>query len=371
MRIGIDARMVFYSQAGISRYISSLIKALWELKPEECFVILQSRKDTTDLARPPFKRVNLWTPAHNRFEQWLLPAELWPLRLDLLHSPDFIPPLRFRGPSVITVHDLAFLIYPEILTRESARYYGQIDAAVERANRIIAVSESTKKDLMTLLGVPEAKITVVYEAAESVYRPIPREEAERKVKELFGLELPFVLFVSTLEPRKNVPTLLRAFRIVKDRYHNGLKLVLVGKKGWLCSQIFDLVDALKLRDDVVFLGFVPGDKLVYLYNTASLLAHPAIYEGFGLPILEAMACGLPVVASNIASIPEVAGDAALLVDPMDEEALADAIRRVLRDSELARTMRARGLERAKSFSWRKTAQETLAVYRDALKDYGR
>jgi len=358
--------MVFYSQAGIGHYIASLVKALRELEPQEEIYILQSRKDKSDLAQPPFKRAYLWTPSHHRLEQFSLPVELLPLRLDLLHSPDFIPPFRFRGLSVITVHDLAFLIYPQILTRESARYYGQIDTAVERADHIIAVSECTKRDLMSLLGVPENKITVVYEAADSIFRPIDREEARRRVKELFGLEGDFILFVSTLEPRKNVPTLLKAFRIIKERCGERLKLVLVGGRGWLSCKIFEMVDELKLQDDVVFLGFVPRDKLLYLYNAASLLAHPAIYEGFGLPILEAMASGLPVVASNAASIPEVIGKAALLVDPEDEEALAAAIRQVLKEPELAERLSQKGLKRAASFSWKKAAQETMEVYRKVL-----
>ncbi|HDN79560.1 MAG: glycosyltransferase family 1 protein [Chloroflexi bacterium] len=366
MRIGIDARMAYYSRAGIGHYIISLIEGLRELKPDEEIVILQSHKDKSNLAGSPFKRAILRTPSHHCLEQWLLPMELWPLRLSLLHSPDFIPPFRFRGLSVITVHDLAFLIYPQILTRESARYYGQIDAAVERADHIIAVSECTKKDLMALLGVPEARITVVYEAADSIYRPIDREEARRKVKELFGLEWPFILFVSTLEPRKNVPTLLKAYRIIKERCPDDIKLVLVGGRGWLSGKIFEMVDELNLQDDVIFLGFVPREKLLYLYNAALVLAHPAIYEGFGLPILEAMACGLPVIASNAASIPEVTGSAALLVDPEDEEALAAAIRRVLREPELASQLREKGLKRAASFSWERTARETLNVYRRVL-----
>ncbi len=366
MRIGIDARMAYYSKAGIGRYVINLVRALRELEPPEEFVILQSRRDKTPLASPPFRTSYLWTPSHHRLEQITLPLELWPHRLALLHSPDFIPPFRFPGLSVITVHDLAFLIYPQILTRESIRYYGQIEEAVERADHIIAVSEWTKKDLMERLGVPEAKITVVYEAAEEVYHPIDPQEARRRVQELFSIGERFILFVSTIEPRKNVPTLLKAFKIVRERCREEIKLVLVGGKGWLSERVFEMVDELNLRRDVLFLGFVPAERLLYLYNAASLLAHPALYEGFGLPILEAMACGLPVVASNVASIPEVTGSAALLVDPEDEEALAAAMRRILKEPEIAQELREKGLKRASLFSWKKTAVQTLQVYRKVL-----
>lgn len=368
MRIGIDARMAYYSKAGIGRYVINLVKALRELNPPEEFVILQSCKDKTPLVTPPFKVHYLWTPSHHRLEQITLPLELWPRRITLLHSPDFIPPFHFRGLSVITVHDLAFLIYPQILTRDSIRYYGQIEEAVERADHIIAVSEWTKKDLVERLGVPEGKITVVYEAAEETYRPLDPQEARRKVREIFGLEQRFILFVSTIEPRKNVPTLLKAFKIVRERCREEVKLVLVGGKGWLSENVFELVDKLNLRKEVIFLGFVPSEKLLYLYNAASLLAHPALYEGFGLPILEAMACGLPVVASNVSSIPEVTGSAAMLVDPEDEEALAAAIRRILKEPEFAQGLREKGLKRASLFSWKKTAAQTLEVYRKVLKE---
>ncbi len=368
MRIGIDARMAYYSKAGIGRYVINLVKALRELNPPEEFVVFQSRKDRTPLAAPPFRTSYLWTPSHHRLEQITLPLELWPHRLTLLHSPDFIPPFHFSGLSVITVHDLAFLIYPQILTKDSIRYYGQIEEAVERADHIIAVSKWTKKDLIEQLGVPEAKITVIYEAAEEIYHPIDPQEAKNKVRELFGLDERFILFVSTIEPRKNVPTLLKAFKIIRERCREDVKLVLVGKKGWLSERVFQMVDELNLHRDVLFLGFLPSEKLLYLYNTASLLVLPSLYEGFGLPILEAMACGLPVVASGVASIPEVTGSAALLVDPEDEEALAAAIRRILKEPEVARELREKGLKRASLFSWKKTAEQTLQVYRKVLKE---
>jgi len=318
---------------------------------------------------PNVRRVSLWTPSHNRLEQELLAVE-FPLRrlnIDLLHSPDFIPPLRVNGfKSVITVHDLAFLRWPHFMTADSARYYGQVDQAVERSDAIIAVSESTKDDLVRLLGVPPEKITVVYEAADPVYRPMPREEAWASLKSKYPLPDEFILFVGTIEPRKNIGTLLRAYRRLRDDYKVTAGLVLVGAVGWLSDQVFEDVEQLGLKDHVTFLGRVENGNLVYLYNVARCLAHPAHYEGFGLTPLEAMACGTPVVASNVSSVPEVTGDAALLVDPNSDEALAVALQRVLTDDALWASLREKGLARARTFSWERAAEHTVAVYHRVL-----
>jgi len=364
MRIGIDARIVYYTQAGISQYIIHLTRELAALDGENEYVLLQSRKDPKPLVeRPNFRRVSVWTPSHHRLEQFTLGLEVSRLGLDVLHSPDFIPPRKRGFKSVITVHDLAFLLYPHFQTKQSARYYGQIDQAVVRTDHIIADSESTKRDTIRLLGVPERKISVVYLAADPVFRPLNDEAAFSRVRTRYGLPRDFILFVSTIEPRKNVPTLLRAFRQLLDDYKNSVHLVLVGRKGWLYDEVFKLAEELHLEDYVHFLGRIPTEDLVILYNAARLLVHPSFYEGFGLPPLEAMACGTPVVVSNTSSLPEVVGDAGLLVDPEDVEGLTVAIWRALTDEELRAEMVAKGLKRAACFSWERTAKETLEIYR--------
>ena len=364
MHIGIDARLVHYTQAGIGQYIIRLTQALAAINREDQFILLQHRADTVPLVHQPnFRRVGLWTPSHHRLEQWLLGLELPRRELDVLHSPDFIPPFHNGFRSVITIHDLAFLLYPHFLTRESARYYGQIDQAVQRADHIIAVSESTRRDTCRLLGVSEAKITVIYEAAHPGLRPIDREVALEHVRARFGISADYILFVSTIEPRKNVAGLLRAYRRLCDDYKVPHGLVLAGARGWLSDEVYALVDELNLSARCRFLGPVSSDDLVYLYNAATCLAHPAFYEGFGLPPLEAMACGTPVVVSNVGSLPEVVGDAALLVDPNDTEALAVALGQILTDADLRAMLRSKGLAQAARFSWRPAAEETLAVYR--------
>ena len=378
MRIAIDARIAHYTGAGIGQYAIHLAQALARLDRTNQYVLLQSRKDRRTLVdEPHVQRRSIWTPSHHRWEQEALAAEfkLFPalrrLNLDLLHSTDFIPPLRLRGfKSVITVHDLAFLRWPHFLTEESARYYGQVEAAVERADRIIAVSESTKNDLVKLLGAPRDKITVVHEAADPLYRPMTRAEALASIGSKFPLPDEFILFVSTIEPRKNIATLLLAYRRLLDSYKSDVGLVLAGATGWLADQIFEKVEQLDLQRHVTFLGRVQNGDLLYLYNLACCLAHPAHYEGFGLPPLEAMACGTPVVVSNVSSLPEVVGDAALLIDPNDDEALAVALHRILSDESLRDSLRTKGLARARTFSWERTAQETLAVYQAAWQQPG-
>ncbi len=363
LRIGIDARLVYYSQAGIAQYTLRLIQGLADLDRENQFIILQSRKDKhTIVDKPSFKRVSLWTPSHHRLEQYSLHLEISGLDLDVLHSPDFIPPFRRNCKSIITIHDLAFLLYPHFLTKESARYYGQIDQAVKRTDHIIAVSESTRQDTIRLLGAPEHKITVIYESANPVYRPVDNREALEQTKSKYHISGDFILFVSTIEPRKNLPTLLKAYRQLLDSYKANVKLAVVGRRGWLSEEVFTLVDKLKLTNDVFFLGRVTGEDLLHLYNAAQLLAQPSFYEGFGLPPLEAMACGTPVVVSNVSSLPEVVGDAGLLVDPEDVSELAVAIWRVLTDQALRADLIAKGLKRARCFSWEKTARQTLELY---------
>jgi glycosyltransferase involved in cell wall biosynthesis len=291
-----------------------------------------------------------------------LNVELMRLGLDVLHSPDFIPPHRPSCRSVITVHDLAFLLYPHFLTKESARYYGHIDQAVRWTDHIIAVSESTKRDTMQHLGVPEDKITVVYEAANPLFRPVDGDEAREEVRNRHGVEGPFILFVSTIEPRKNVPTLLRAVWQLLECYKEDVRLVLAGGKGWLFQDAFAVVEELNLDSRVHFVGRVSSEDLLNLYNAAEMLAHPAFYEGFGLPPLEAMACGLPVVVANVASLPEVVGDAGLLIDPHDADELTVAMWRILNDTSLREEMQRKGLRQAERFSWQRAARETLEIY---------
>jgi glycosyltransferase involved in cell wall biosynthesis len=364
MHIGIDARLIYHQPAGISRYTRRIIKAMATLNQTDDFTIFQHRRHAEPLVEQKnFHRATLYSPVHARLEQAMVPLELMRFRLDLLHSPDFIPPLHTRVPTVITVHDLAFLHWPHFLTKASAAYYGQIDRAVHRARHIIVPSESTKKDLIGQLGVPSAKVSVIYEAADARFTPLPIDETRAAVRRKFGLPETYILFVGTIEPRKNISGLLQSFRRLRDRSHDTpVGLAIAGGQGWLFDETLALIEELELQQQVHLLGRVSDDDLHHLYVAARCHVHPAHYEGFGLPPLEAMACGTPTIVSNVSSLPEVVGDAALMVDPQHPEELAVAMQRLLTDDALHAEQREAGLRRARCFSWRIAAHRTLEVY---------
>ncbi len=368
MRIALDCRIAHYTRGGTAVYTERLVDALLRLPQAAAhrWLILEAGKagaSPWDRLPAGSSRGRLWTPSHHRWEQALLPVELGWRSIDVLHSPDYIPPFRRRCRSVITVHDLAFLRWPELLTPASRAYFnGQIDRAVRSADRIIAVSHATKADLMELLHVPAEKIDVVHEAAGPGLTPLHRSVVEGWL-DRNGLPRDYVLFVGTFEPRKNLPRLVAAFGLLRERGYEG-KLLLAGSPGWLAEPLFEEIERRRLGAEVVQRE-ITAENLPYLYNGARLLAFPSLYEGFGLPVLQAMACGTPVVTASSSSLPEVAGDAALLVDPEDVQALADAMARVIGDAALSASLRNQGPARAAQFSWERTAVETLAVYERA------
>jgi glycosyltransferase involved in cell wall biosynthesis len=367
MRIGIDARIVHYARGGISNYVLHLLNTLAPLDADMDYYVLHSRKDRSPpLPGPNFYPVACWTPSHHRLERWALGVEVARLGLDLLHTADFIPPAFGYRRSVITIHDLTFLYYPQFITAESHRYYNQqIEWAVRRADHILADSYATQSDLVALLDVPLEKITVVHLAADPACRPLTEAQATR-VTAQYGLEPGFLLCVGTLEPRKNLPGLLQAYRLLLNAEVTAAPLVLVGGKGWLYDEIFERVEELRLSEQVRFLHNVQDTDLPGLYNAASLLTTPSFYEGFGLPALEAMACGTPVVVADRSSLPEVVGQAGLLVNPDDPDDIAHALARVLTEEPLRVQMRELGLAQAAGFTWEHAAQATLAVYREVL-----
>ncbi len=368
MRVGVDARLIYYRPAGISRYTWHLLRALAKIDQCDDFFVFQHRNHREPIVEQDnFRRATLFAPAHGKLEQFMLPMELGRFSLDLIHSTDFIPPLRSSIPSVITVHDLAFLHWPHLVTQDSAQYYGQIDRAVQHVQQIIVPSRSTRDDAIALFGVPDSKINVIAEAADPIFRPLPIEPARKAVTARHRIPDKYIFFVSTIEPRKNVGGLLRSFRILLDRYNvQDTALVLAGSEGWLYEDTMALVAELGLENHTRFLGRVSDPDLLELYVGAQCHIHPALYEGFGLPPLEAMACGTPTIVSNVSSLPEVVNDAALLVNPVDYEEIAVAMNRLLTDEELHAELRRKGLSQAKSFSWDKAASATLDVYRKVV-----
>jgi glycosyltransferase involved in cell wall biosynthesis len=368
MKIALDARLVYYRRySGIGQYIVQLAEQLPGFDADNSYAIIHSRKDRTPPHHPTAHLRAAWTPSHHRFEQISWPLELSRLPIDLLHSPDFIPPFAGRFRRVITVHDLNFLYYPQFLTAESHRYYNdQIKRAVQIADHILADSHATRLDLIKLLNVPDEKITVVWLAPNAkVYRPLqPEGVAAARAR----LQLPdrFILFVGTLEPRKNVAGLLRAYRLLRDRDPHSPDLILAGSRGWLFDETRALIGELRLTDRVRWIDSPVDTDLAALYNAASVFVLPSHYEGFGLTVLEAMACGAPCLISDRGSLPEITGGAAVEIDPDDVTELAEALKGVLNDGQLQQQLRHKGFERVAEFSWERCARETLAVYQRVL-----
>jgi glycosyltransferase involved in cell wall biosynthesis len=369
LRIAIDARLNAYRQGGIPQYTRQLLSALAEIAPNDQFVSLQHRRQPRPLSdRPNVVQHTLWTPPHHRLEQWTLPLELLAVRPQVLHCPDFIAPQRRFCPAVVTIHDLAFLRFPEILTDDARAYYGQVQRSTASADGIIAVSEATRRDICELLDIPPERVHVIYEAADPVYRRVETRAGEQR--KLGGVQITadgFLLFVSTIEPRKNVPMLLKALRIAIDRQpERRYKLVIVGSRGWRDTPIYATVRELHLEEHLIFTGAISIYDLRWLYSACRLYVNPSLYEGFGLPLLEAMACGAACLAADTSSLPEVGGDAARYLPPREPEAWANAIEQLWDDEPAQRELGQRGLARALRFSWPDAASATLNLYRQAI-----
>jgi len=370
MRVALDGLPLQVRSAGIAGYTEELVRALAALHPAPALTLF-------GLAAWPGAAAAPSLPSNVRWRRALLyPAimgaplmalpRLLPLGaalrdVDLFHATNYCVP-RARVPLVITVHDLALLRFPALGTPALRQMVGRVQAGAAAARRVIADSEATARDLRELLGVPGAKLRVVYPGCAAHFQPLDAAAAGA-VLARHGLAPGYIMHLGTREPRKNLPRLLRAYGRLGAA---APPLVLAGGAGWGVDELPALFDTLGLRSRVRLLGPVASADLPALYSGAALFAYPSLYEGFGLPVLEAMACGTPVVTADVASLPEVAGDAALLVDPHDDVALADAIGRVLRDPALHADLRARGLARARTFTWERCAAQTMAVYEEAL-----
>lgn len=365
--IGIDARLTAYRGGGISETIIHLIAELEQIAPPEPITIFHSRKARARLSQQfsaaKFRAATLWTPPHHRLESIALAAELVPHRLDIWHATDFIPPVFGARRYIASIYDLAFLHYPQFLTAESRRYYnGGIARAARQADHILTISQASKRDIMERLGVSPDRISVHLLAADARYRPLSAEETSRAAAAL-GLPPRYFLFVGTFEPRKNILGLLHAYRLLRDTLPDAPPLVIAGRRGWLFEETMAAIGRLHLSDHVVFRENVQPEHMPALYNRALVLALPSHYEGFGLPALEAMACGTIPLVSDRSSLPEVVGEVGLCLPPDDAEGWAAALLRAATDEAWRAQMRTQGMKRAAQFSWRAVAETTLAVYR--------
>ncbi|MBC7226910.1 MAG: glycosyltransferase family 4 protein [Thermoflexales bacterium] len=373
MNLCLDLSPIVHQKAGLASYARELATQLLEIEAGLSWSAFHYDRHPPVSLPPPLDRLPRRVVPWGAY-RWRLTAALSHFLglsmdglfqgVDLFHATEHLLPRFSRIRTVFTLHDLIFLFHPEthkplnrwFLTLMMPRFLRAADA-------VIAVSECTKRDAVRAYGIPEEKITVIYEGVSLRFRPAD-PEAVRVVRAKYGLPEHFILYVGTIEPRKNLTALLEAYAALQARNTQyATRLVIVGKKGWLYEGFFRRLRELGLEEHVHFTGYVPDEDLPALYSAADLFVFPSLYEGFGLPVLEAMACGVPVVCSNTSSLPEVAGDAALLVDPADVRALAEAMERVLADEALRATLRTRGLERARQFTWEATARRTLEVYR--------
>ncbi len=370
MHIGIDSRLPYYERGGISQYTIQLILALSTVDRSNQYTVFQSRKDIKSCTPPGatnFKPVRLWTPCHHSVERYALGIEIMPRRLDLFHSPDFIPPALGSKKRLITIHDLNFLWFPEFISADSHRYYsGQIHWAVHAADQISADSNHTRQDLIERLNVPPEKVTTIHLAANPIFTNSYAADSINETLAKYNLPAGFILFVGTISPRKNVKTVIRAYERIVHEKAIDIPLVLVGSQGYLYEELVGIVDELGLRDMVRHFTSVEDQELARFYSAAGVLVLPSYYEGFGLPPLEAMHCGCPVVVSNRASLPEVVGEAGIILDPEDIDGWAEAINRVLTDSTLRFELVQAGKNQARRFTWDKTAKATLRLYEKCM-----
>jgi glycosyltransferase involved in cell wall biosynthesis len=367
------ARSANYRQAGIHRYMYGLISHLpWVDESLRLTVLanhpIKAEDGYSDLPRLE-TRVSPFDTTHPLkrivWEQSLQMVALHHLQPDIYHALAFVGPWHVSAPMVVTVYDLSFIRYPEVLTRTRRLYLHHLtQRTCQQARRVIAISQSTAHDLTELLGIDPSKIDVAYPGVSSAFQPLPADEVAifRHKK---SLPARFFLFLGTLEPRKNLPMLIRAYGQLSADERMTCHLVIGGGKGWLYQEIFDTIEGLNLSDTVHVPGYIPIDELAWWYNAAHAFVYPALFEGFGIPIVEALACGRPVLASNISSLPEATGPHAVLLPPHDENAWTEALRQAITapdTNELQTTRRAW----ASAFTWRRTAEQTLASYRHIL-----
>ncbi len=377
IHVCLDLSPTVHRRAGWGTYARELARALARLEDAPALTLFYSHPARAhplppDLSTLPTNTLSLstrpWRLLAALSQHLNLGLDRWLPRCEVFHATEHLLPRLKDARTVLTVHDLIYRLFPDYHLPLNKWFLNLfMPLFVRRADAIIAVSQCTKNDLMRHYDVAPEKITVIYEGVDARFRPITDRDALAAVRARYSLPQRYILYVGTLEPRKNLPTLLEAYATLQAQSPiPDLQLVIVGRRGWLYESFFQRLRELNLEDQVILLGFIPDEDLPAVYSGADLFVFPSLYEGFGLPPLEAMACGTPVVSSDTSSLPEVVGEAGLMVDPHDVRALTEAIERALTDRHLRAELRARGLEQASRFTWEKTARQTLKVYRNVV-----
>ena len=383
MKIGIDYTSAVRQGAGIGRLTRNIVRTLADTdRAKHDYTLLVQGRDlpfpppTPDLrnvasgiSHANWRERRTWIDERWWHRIWHrlrvpLPVEWLVGPVDVFHSPDFtLPPTQRRTRTIVTVHDLSFLRLPHCFEPALLDYLkANVPPSVCRADCVLADSENTRRDAIDLLDLPPERVRTIYCGVEPRFGPIDDTSQLERVRARYHLPARFVLSLGTIQPRKNYGALIRAFADLEAR---DLSLVIVGGKGWLYQDVFQAISDLGIRDRVLLPGFVDDVDLPALYNLAECFVFPSLYEGFGLPPLEAMACGTPVIAANNSSLPEVVSDAGLLVDASDVAAIGGAVQRLVDDAALCRTLAERGQRRAGEFTWEKAALALLETYEEA------
>lgn len=364
---GIDAHAVGANLTGNETYVTNLVNAMVKLGTGHEFTVLYTHpkaalywqgKQGLNLVRVrpehPLVRIPLVMP-------WLVQRH----NLDLLHV-QYVGPPFLTAPLIVTIHDISFEYYPEFFsTREMLRFKATIPLTARRSSKILTISNNSKQALMDAYGIPDEKIVVTYLGVDTKFQPMRSTSEEHRAAAKYGINGRYLLAVGNLQPRKNMVRLIKAYtRLRNARPEIDHKLVIVGKKAWKFDPILSFIKSSRWVDDIILTDYVPDEDLRILYARAGLFVYPSIYEGFGLPPLEAMACGTPVVVSDRSSMPEVVGDAGIKVDPFDVDRLAAAMAGILLEPEVAKWYEERGLQRVKQFSWSKCASATMNIYEE-------
>lgn len=374
-RIGIDARLFGTAQAaGIGQYTEELIRNLLKNDPLSQYYIFLSPKSWAGfpIYAPNLTKFQVRFPHYSFAEQLRYPAVLQKADLDLIHYTNFNSPVWWRKvPSVVTIMDLTLWWFSGRTQKGWWRrlaYRWVIKKACQNAQHIIAISEATKKDIVDMLRIDPEKISVVYLAVADRYKPTSDSSQVAEIKRKFNISKPYFLYVGQWRQHKNVARLIRAFHLLRRRYNLDYQLVLAGKVDRQCPEVLATINQLNLQAEVILTGYVPDADLPLLYNGADAFVFPSLYEGFGLPPLEAMACGAPVVASRASCMPEILGEAAQYFDPLSVEDMAKAMVEIAKNYALRQTLRTLGFKQVKKYSFSQMAQQTLAIYRQILEE---
>jgi len=369
LRIAIDARKL--RDHGIGTYVRNLLRHLSRIDQTTEYVVLcrEWDREIVDAFGENFRPVPESSPGYSVREQITVPRDLRRERANLFHAPHYVLPTLTPCKSVVTIHDCIHLRFPQYLPSRLGYAYARSSLwmATHRSSRIMTVSEASKRDILEYYNVPRTKIDVIYNGIDERFGETPPEDDVAGVRERYQLNDPFVLYVGTIKPHKNLERLIEAFHLLRrSSDFEQVKLVIIGDEITKYAALRHAVHRHKLHKHVRFFGFVPQRTLAIFYRLAAVFVFPSLYEGFGLPPLEAMASGAPVITSNVSSLPEVVGDAALLIDPLQPAEIADAIARVLTDKTLRDDLCRRGLERAQHYSWERSIRRVHEIYREVL-----